>query len=88
MSGQPSDLNPCPEDQLVYLEDVYDALAQGCGHPGCTYDHSTLYLTPLCHPGARVKVSITRGQTYFTVACAECEAIIAQIQVASRISGN
>jgi hypothetical protein len=47
--------------------------AMGCGTPGCTHDHSTLYLTPGCHPGSGTFVHYLKEHGYIIVECAECE---------------
>ena len=57
--------------------------ATGCGDPGCTEDHSIIYLHPKCHPDAGTWTSYNKDTGTLAVECTECEMVLARIKVAS-----
>jgi len=55
----------------------------GCGMPNCWHDHSVLYLHPRCHPSpGKTEASYHKASGTLKIACAECKALVAEVQVA------
>ena len=54
----------------------------GCGNPGCTHDHTQLYLGPKCHEGAPTESSYNKLTGTVTVECSICGKPAAQFAVA------
>lgn len=54
----------------------------GCGSPGCTHDHTVLYLHARCHPSAGGRVSYDKRTGNIRIVCRRCEDLIAEIAVA------
>ena len=53
----------------------------GCGSPGCTHDHSVIYLTQACHPSQGVEVRYDKLKEQLLVTCFVCDADVATIQL-------
>lgn len=51
----------------------------GCGTPGCTHDHTVLYLHGRCHPSTGARVSYDKRTGTLAVACRRCSALIAVV---------
>lgn len=54
----------------------------GCGTPGCTHDHTVLFLYGRCHPSAGGRVSYDKRTGSLRVVCRRCEDLIAEVAVA------
>ncbi len=61
-----------------------EATAKGCGMPGCTEDHSVLYLHCRKHPGSGVEVSYRSGSGVLVVSCAECHSDVGRFRLGER----
>lgn len=59
-----------------------DLDATGCGNPGCTHDHTVLFLGTNCHPQAGLNVSYDKRTGRLCVTCRRCDAPAAEIAVA------
>jgi hypothetical protein len=55
--------------------------ATGCDEPGCTHDHSVLWLCSLCHPTEGLEVAYEKATGVLTVTCKVCETLVARILV-------
>jgi hypothetical protein len=55
---------------------------EGCGEPGCTSDHPTLFLSQGCHFDAGLAASYDKQTGVLTVSCKVCEEEILKIEVA------
>jgi hypothetical protein len=53
----------------------------GCGTPGCTHDHSVIYLTQGCHPGKGLEVRYDKQKEQLLVTCFACDADVTTIQL-------
>lgn len=53
----------------------------GCGSPGCTHDHSTLFLTAACHPAHGLEVKYVKEKEQLVVTCYVCETEVTTIQL-------
>jgi len=51
------------------------------GEPGCTHDHSVLWLCSLCHPTEGLEVAYEKATGVLTVTCQVCETLVARILV-------
>ena len=54
----------------------------GCGKLGCTHDHSKLFMTQKCHPGAGTDALYIKATGVLEIRCHECETPITEILVA------
>jgi hypothetical protein len=60
-----------------------DLVKLGCDDPTCDCDPTVIYFHSACHIGAGTWVLYDKGTNKLVIACAECEAPIAQIEVVS-----
>ena len=57
----------------------------GCAEPGCTHDHSVLYLHAKCHPYAAVEAAYSKATGTLEVRCYRCKALVVELQIARRV---
>jgi hypothetical protein len=55
--------------------------AAGCGSPGCTHDHSVLYLTAECHPHGGLEVRFEKATEQLVITCFVCEGEVTTVQL-------
>ena len=55
--------------KLLFKEDMDSA---GCDDPGCTHDHSVLYLHAQCHPRTGCVVRYKKEEGQMIVSCLRC----------------
>jgi hypothetical protein len=53
-----------------------------CGTPGCTEDHSVLYLNARCHPESGTRARYIKKDRVLIIDCLECGRRVAYIAVA------
>lgn len=65
-----------------------DLDASGCDDPGCTHDHSILYLHSQCHPDHGVTARYDKRQGLVIICCLGCHVEVVRIAPASRTGGR
>jgi hypothetical protein len=66
--------------------EILDRLS--CQNPNCTHaDHEALYLHAKCHISSPTWAKYVAGSGVLQILCAECNAVVAQIAVASIETG-
>jgi hypothetical protein len=56
--------------------------AAGCSTPDCGHDHSTLHLSPQCHPGSPSFASYDKSDGTLTMTCAVCDELVTRVLIA------
>jgi hypothetical protein len=57
-----------------------------CSTPGCTANHSLLYLHAQCHPEAALLSYYIKAEHQLVILCASCEREIIRIDIAPGLS--
>ena len=72
----------------AYTEDLDRLAAQGCAVPNCKHEHDgTVYIHGRCHINARMEVSYSTGTGLLRITCSECEQLVMEVAVASKVAG-
>lgn len=54
----------------------------GCATPNCGHDHTVLFLSGECHPGASGNISYSKLTGTISVTCFVCDKPVAEVAVA------
>jgi hypothetical protein len=64
-----------------------DLDGEQCATPGCTEDHSVLFINPHCHPTRAIEPAYYKADGTLRVRCARCQRPVAVFQIARRSDG-
>jgi len=83
----------CPMPDPVFLHQLDEIGARGCGNPFCTHDHlETVALVPRCHPGRGVRVDYAADRldlpcgAVLRLRCRRCLGPVLEIALTARVA--